>query len=54
VLSLDRGAFRQVVKGGALLENGMPRYDSLTAEQVEQLWHYVRRQAREAKTAKGG
>ncbi|MCB2079516.1 MAG: PQQ-dependent dehydrogenase, methanol/ethanol family [Novosphingobium sp.] len=47
-LALDRAAFLQVVKGGALIENGMPRYDNLTEEQVVQIWHYVRQQARKA------
>ncbi len=49
-LSLDRQAFSEVVRGGALIERGMPRYDQFTEEQVEQIWHYVRQEARRAKT----
>ncbi|MEO6717210.1 MAG: PQQ-dependent dehydrogenase, methanol/ethanol family [Novosphingobium sp.] len=48
-LALDQAAFLQVVKGGALLEKGMPRYDELTREQALQIWMYVRSAAREAK-----
>ena len=47
-LALDPDAFRQVVKGGIKLERGMPRYDQLSDEQVTQLWHYVRQEARAA------
>ncbi|MGE3692590.1 MAG: PQQ-dependent dehydrogenase, methanol/ethanol family [Novosphingobium sp.] len=53
-LALDQDAFLQVVKGGALLEKGMPRYDQLSREQAIQLWHYVRQQARLAKTRAAG
>jgi len=51
-LALDPASFAQVVKGGALIERGMPRYDALTPQQVDQLWHYVRQQARKAAAAK--
>jgi quinohemoprotein ethanol dehydrogenase len=47
-LALDPQAFLQVVKGGALLRNGMPRYDELTNAQVQQIWAYVRVEARKA------
>jgi len=50
-LALDKDAFLQVVKGGALLEKGMPRYDELTREQALQIWMYVRSAAREAKNS---
>ncbi len=53
-LALDQAAFLEVVKGGALLEKGMPRYDGLTREQAIQIWHYVRQQARAAKAKQGG
>ena len=48
-LALDQEAFLAVVKGGALLEKGMPRYDDMTREQALQIWMYVRKAAREAK-----
>ncbi|MCB2061031.1 MAG: PQQ-dependent dehydrogenase, methanol/ethanol family [Novosphingobium sp.] len=49
VLAMDPGAFRNIVKDGALIERGMPRYDFLNDEQVAQLYHYIRREARRAK-----
>jgi quinohemoprotein ethanol dehydrogenase len=52
-LALDQEAFLQVVKGGAKLEQGMPRYDDLTREQAVQLWHYVRQEARRAANKSG-
>ena len=48
-LALDQESFLQVVKGGALLEKGMPRYDDMTREQALQIWMYVRSAAREAR-----
>ena len=48
-LALDQEAFLQVVKGGALIEKGMPRYDSFSREEVLQIWHYLRSEARKAK-----
>ena len=53
-LALDKAAFLQVVKGGALLEKGMPRYDWLSEDQAVDVWHYVRQQARAAKAKTGG
>jgi quinohemoprotein ethanol dehydrogenase len=52
-LALDQEAFLQVVKGGPLLEKGMPRYDALTREQALQVWMYVRQEARKARLAGG-
>ncbi len=51
-LALDPQAFLQVVKGGTLLEKGMPRYDQLSEEQAMQIWHYVRQEARAVVKAK--
>ena len=48
-LAMDPQAFRKVVKEGELITRGMPRYDFLTDEQVTQLYHYVRQEARRAK-----
>ncbi len=48
-LALDPDAFRKVVKEGALIERGMPRYDFLSDKQVIELYHYVRQEARRAK-----
>lgn len=48
-LALDPKAFVQVVRGGTLIRNGMPRFDELTDAQVLQIWAYVRDEARKAK-----
>lgn len=45
---LDTDAFQQVVRGGALMEHGMPRFDSFTPEQVEAIRQYIRSGARAA------
>ena len=52
-LALDPDTFRQIVKGGTLLERGMPRYDDLSDAQVSELYHYVRQEARRAKNSSG-
>ena len=53
-LALDRQAFLQVVRGGALLQKGMPRYDDLTEAQALQIWAYVRGEARKSLAARAG
>jgi len=45
-LSLD--AMLTVVKGGALVSNGMPRFDDLTEAQVADIHQYIRAGARQA------
>ena len=47
-LALDPDAFWTVVHDGALIERGMPRFDTLTREQVMQIYAYIRAGAREA------
>ena len=42
---LIREAFENVVKNGALSDNGMPIYRDLTDEQLESLRHYIRSRA---------
>ena len=39
--------FEDIVRDGALLDNGMPNFPTLTDEELEALRHYVRKQARE-------
>ena len=46
-LALDRTLFTQVVRDGAALPKGMPRFQAFSAEQLGQLWSYVRAMARE-------
>jgi len=44
---LSAGAFRSIVHDGALQQQGMPRYDTLTDAELEGLRHYIRQRARE-------
>jgi quinohemoprotein ethanol dehydrogenase len=46
-IALNQDAFKEVLKGGALAERGMPQFD-FTDNQVRQLYAYVRATAREA------
>ena len=45
---LSQEAFFEVVHNGALKTRGMPDFPDLSAEEIEQLRHYIRRTAREA------
>ena len=47
-IALDTDSFWSVVHDGALIQNGMPRFDKLTRKQVMQIYAYVRAGAREA------
>ena len=47
LLTGNEKMFENIVRGGALLENGMPKYPTLTDEQLESLRHYIRQQAHE-------
>jgi quinohemoprotein ethanol dehydrogenase len=46
-IALNYEAFRALLKEGPLLERGMPRFDTLTDEEIRQLYTYIRAQARE-------
>jgi quinohemoprotein ethanol dehydrogenase len=52
-LALDPDAVWKVVHDGALLERGMPRFETFTREQVMQIYAYIRAGAREALKASG-
>ena len=43
---LSKEAFERIVRGGALLERGMPAFDELSDEDLEALRHYLRERAR--------
>jgi quinohemoprotein ethanol dehydrogenase len=45
-IPLDPAAFRSVVHDGALMERGMPRFDTFTTKQIEGLRQYIRSRAR--------
>jgi quinohemoprotein ethanol dehydrogenase len=47
-IALDFNSFSALLKSGALLEQGMPRFQMLTDEQIHDLYAYVRARAREA------
>ena len=48
---LSAEAFREIVKNGALLSKGMPRYAELSDDELESLRHYIRQRARETMSA---
>jgi quinohemoprotein ethanol dehydrogenase len=47
-IPLSADAFDEIVTKGALASKGMPKFDELTKEEVEQLRHYIRQEARNA------
>jgi quinohemoprotein ethanol dehydrogenase len=52
--ALNRDALWTIVHDGALLPRGMPRFDSLDAEQFKQIYAYIRQQARAARGGEAG
>lgn len=50
-LSLD--SLSELLKSGALMERGMPRFEALTDEQIRALYAYIRAKAREALGTRG-
>jgi quinohemoprotein ethanol dehydrogenase len=56
-VALDRAAFASVVRDGALLANGMPKYAELGDAELDAMFAYIRQRAREEiakdKSAKG-
>jgi quinohemoprotein ethanol dehydrogenase len=47
-IALDLASFRDLLKSGALMSQGMPRFEYLTDDQTRQLHAYIRAKAREA------
>jgi quinohemoprotein ethanol dehydrogenase len=47
-IALDKKAFEEVVRNGALMATGMPRYHTLSDEALDNLRHYIRQQAHAA------
>lgn len=47
-LALSEDAFWSVLHDGALMQNGMPRFDMLSRDQVHAIYQYLRAAAREA------
>jgi quinohemoprotein ethanol dehydrogenase len=52
--ALNSDSFWTVVHDGALIEHGMPRFETLTREQVRQLYAYIRAGARKALATRKG
>ena len=46
-IALRLDTFSELLKGGMLMENGMPRFDKLTDTQIRQIHAYIRAKARE-------
>jgi quinohemoprotein ethanol dehydrogenase len=44
-------ALTAVLHGGALVVQGMPRFEELTPEQIDGVRHYIRQRARDAAVA---
>lgn len=47
-LALDGNALSSVVRDGALKQRGMPQFESLTPQQLDKLYAYIRFKARAA------
>ncbi|TAL02953.1 MAG: PQQ-dependent dehydrogenase, methanol/ethanol family [Rhodospirillaceae bacterium] len=47
-IALELDSFSQLLKSGALMEQGMPRFEMLTDQQISQIYAYIRAGAREA------
>lgn len=47
-IALELESFSQLLKSGALLERGMPKFDMLSDAEIRQLHAYIRARAREA------
>lgn len=54
VLSGSEDTFKSIVRDGALLGNGMPKYPTLTDEELDSLRHYIRKQAHDGSNKEAG
>lgn len=50
-IALDRKALAQLLRSDAMVERNMPKFDDLTDDDVEDLYHYIRSMARAARVA---
>jgi quinohemoprotein ethanol dehydrogenase len=46
-IALDLASFTQLLKSGALMDKGMPKFDKLPDDQIRQIHAYIRARARE-------
>lgn len=47
-IALDKAAFTELLRSGALIQRGMPKFDMLSDAEIGQLHAYIRAKAREA------
>ena len=47
-VALSFDSFSALLRSGALIEQGMPRFQNLTDDQIRDLYAYIRAKAREA------
>ena len=47
-------AFKEVVVNGVLLNNGMPKFNDLSDQQLKSLRHFIRHKAREPQVLNTG
>jgi quinohemoprotein ethanol dehydrogenase len=52
-IAFNREAFATLLRTGPLIPRGMPLYDDLTGDEIENLYHYIRQSARDAKEGRG-
>ena len=48
-IAFDRTAFKAFVRSGALISRGMPKYDDLNDDEIEDLYQYIRAGARKVR-----
>ena len=53
-IPLSEAAFKEVVVNGALLNNGMPKFNDLSDQQLKSLRHFIRHKAREPQVLNTG
>ncbi|MET0661055.1 MAG: PQQ-dependent dehydrogenase, methanol/ethanol family [Steroidobacteraceae bacterium] len=51
-IPLDAAGFTTIVRGGALMSRGMPRFGTLSNDDLENLRHYLRARARQSQQAR--
>jgi len=53
-IALELESLSELLKSGAMLESGMPRFEMLSDDEIRQLHAYIRKRARDALSASGG
>jgi quinohemoprotein ethanol dehydrogenase len=50
-IAFDRKAFAELLRSDAMVERNMPKFDDLSDEDIEDLYHYIRAMARASRIA---